>query len=463
VRLWPSKQLSGENPVLARRLRAALFIALLAVLVLATIAASITAYLEASDVQDETLLSVARLVRSNQIDVRDSEPRLHRKDDNDGVQVWALGKSRHGRFPIKASIDDGFHTVGAQGKFWRVYVTGNAQSGARYAVVQNLGVKTEMAINSAVNTALPLMGLFLLTPLLITVIVRHSFKPLNRLGAKIRNSESLQPDLSQRDEIPLEVTPFVSSIDSLLKKNAEYNVRQQRFIADAAHELRTPITGLSLEIENLQRMANSPDRIEREQRLGESASRLQRLVNQLLDLARAQAPDTNHTQVVSLNNLLREQIAELYAVAERKDLEFVVEPNQSVAINDSNHQLQHLLRNALSNAIKFSPAHGTILIELRETDGFAVLCVNDEGPGVSDQHLKKLHEPFYRPADQATNTGAGLGLAICHEIARRLGGQLELSNREGGGFQFLYRQPLAADTEDRKEASAKERGEDFNN
>ncbi len=444
MRLWPRQWLAGDNPVLARRLRNALFISLFAVLVLATIAASITAYLEASDVQDDTLLSVARLVRSNQIDVRDHGPRFHEHDNEDGVQVWPLGKSRHGRFPIKASIGDGFHTVGARGELWRVYVTANAQTRSRYAVVQNLGVKTEMAINSAMNTALPLMGLFLLTPLLITIIVRHSFKPLNRLGAKIRNSDTLQPDLSQRDEIPLEVTPFVSSIESLLKKNAEYNLRQQRFIADAAHELRTPITGLSLEIENLQGMENSAARLEREQRLGKSASRLQRLVNQLLDLARAQAPETSHPRAVSLNTLLREQIAELYPVAERKGLEFVVEPNQTVSVNDSNHQLQHLLRNALSNAIKFSPGHGTILIELLESDNNAVICVKDTGPGVSEKHLEKLHEPFYRPADQANTSGAGLGLAICHEIARRQGGQLELSNREGGGFQFSYTQPLAA-------------------
>ncbi len=442
MRLWPAKAQALSNPILSRRLRTALFICFFAVLILATIAAAVTAYLEASDVQDETLLSVAQLVRNNQIEVRDDTYRRHDHDTDDGVQVWALSKRRHGRFPIKPSLSDGFHTVGARGELWRIYLTGNRQTETRYAVVQKLAVKTEMAMNSALNTALPLIGLFLLAPLLVTLVVRHSFKPLNRIGRTISDSDTLDLDLSSREDIPLEVLPFVSSIESLLQKNNAYNQRQQRFIADAAHELRTPITALSLEIDNLQRAANNDARHQRELALKASTRRLQRLVNQLLDLARAQALDDGQTSTVNLNALVRDQIADLYAIAEDRDLEIVVEPNDEITLRDKNNQLQHLVRNALSNAIKFSPMAGVIRVELRKQVDHAIFTISDEGPGVDDEHLQKLHEPFYRPIEQATSAGAGLGLAICHEIARQLQGKLTLSNGESGGFRFHYEQPL---------------------
>jgi len=439
------KSIDSSNPKLATRLRLALLATLLAVLVLATIAAAVTAYLESSDLQDETLLSVAKLVNTNQIDVQTDRSFYKDKDFDEGVQVWKIPSDGRSRFAIKESISNGFYTKGFKGELWRVYVTTAPESQTRYAITQMLSVKTELALRSAINTALPLLGLFLLVPILITLIVRHSFKPLNTLGNKLRGSNSLKLDLSNRDEIPVEVLPFVSSIETLLQKNTDYNKRQQRFIADAAHELRTPITALSLEIENLQKAANSQIREEREQSLQSSISRLQRLINQLLDLARAQSAESENTTPVSLNELLRTQIADLYALAENKDIEFVVASNDDVTVKDINNQLQHMVRNALSNAIKFSPVSSRIVIELQQQNNSAVFSVTDDGPGVDEQHLEKLHEPFYRPVEQSTSSGAGLGLAICHEIAQQLGGRLSLTNVAKGGFRFSYTQPLWQD------------------
>ena len=431
------------NPKLASRLLVALLVVLLIVLVLATIAAAVTAYIESSDVQDETLLSVARLVETNQISVQHDKSFYKDNDYDDGVLVWEVGNVNRGGLPIKKDISNGYHTINAKGEFWRVYITENRQSGQRFAVVQNLGVKTELARSSAFNTALPLLALFLLVPLLVVVVVRYSFKPLNRLGQKVSANESLTLDLENRNEIPVEVTPFVSSIESLLQKNADYNLKQRRFIADAAHELRTPITALSLEIENLQKAPDENTRAARETALKKSIYRLQRLVNQLLDLARAQSVASDEFKPVVLNNILKDQIADLYLLAEERQVEFVVTRNEPLTVHDLNSQLQHLLRNALSNAIKFSPQSGQVTIELYRENNNAVFTVSDSGPGVDGEHLAKLHEPFYRPVEQATGSGAGLGLAICHEIAAQLGGQLQLQNIASGGFRFCYAQSLA--------------------
>ncbi len=435
---------SVENPKLTRRLKRALLATLLAILVLATIAAGVSAYLEASDIQDETLLSVAKLVETNQI-VSQRDEKMFDDDhvDDSAVRVWELTKkNRHG-FSIKKNLKSGFHTLREGDDFWRVYITRKNRANEQFVVAQQLSVSAELAFKSARNTAIPLLFLFLLIPLLVTLIVRHSFKPLNTLTNKIDASDSLTLDLTDAKEVPVEVLPFVSAIDSLLIKNESYNKAQQRFIADAAHELRTPITALSLEIENLQTAKTQAIKSERQTALAKSVSRLQRLVNQLLDLARAQSTLDQVQKTVSFNDMVKNQIGELYVLAESKNIDISVSRNEAVKVVDINNQLQHLIRNALSNAIKFTPIDGAVNIELYTENNQAVFNVVDSGPGVQQEHLEQLHKPFYRPEGQASGTGAGLGLAICHEIAASLGGKLSFSNVEPIGFKFTYQQKQA--------------------
>ncbi len=165
-------------------------------------------------------------------------------------------------------------------------------------------------------------------------------------------------------------------------------------------------------------------------------------MNQLLDLARAQSIDADTRASVSLNELVKIQIADLFILAENKQIEVSVNRNEAVDVIDINNQLQHLIRNALSNAIKYTPRNGSISIDIYKENDLAVFCVLDSGPGVENEHLQKLHEPFYRPPEQASGLGAGLGLAICYEIATHLQGQLILKNNKPNGFRFCYKQAL---------------------
>lgn len=429
---------SGDNPALSKRLTKTLLLTLIAVLIVATIAAAVTAYLEASDNQDETLQSVANLLTNNQLDITYDPELFRHADHDDGIYVQELDGNKRQKLKIKSGIDNGFHTIAAKGDLWRVLVVQRQGSASRLAVAQALDVSAEIATRSALNTALPLLFLLLLAPVLVVFIVRHSFRPLNRLAEKAGSDDSLKLDASDNDEIPLEVLPFISAISTLLEKNEQYNQRQRRFIADAAHELRTPITALSLEIDNLLRAKDDHSRSVRQRSLSQSVQRLQRLVSQLLDLARAQSADHQTTAAVSLNDEVKTQIGDLYALAENKQVELIVERNDTLRVQDVNHQLQHLIRNALANAIKFTPEGGEVTVNIFAEKNQAVLRVDDTGPGVSDQHITRLHEPFYRPDEQASGQGAGLGLAICQEIAAKLGGKLNFSNLQPQGFRFQF-------------------------
>lgn len=435
---------NNTNPTLSRRLRRALLATLFAVLVLATAAAAVSAYFEASDIQDETLLSVARLVEISRVSTKnDTRILSDRNLDDSAISIWEIGGTNRHKLSIDKRLTNGFHTVRENDIFWRIYVTRTIGSNKPYVVAQKLSVSAELALQSAFNTAIPLLLLFLLIPVLTTLIVRHSFKPLNTLTNKVGTGDSLTLDLSDKAEIPVEVLPFVSAIDSLLAKNEAYNNRQRRFIADAAHELRTPITALSLEIENLRSAKSETIRRNREAGLLTSTSRLQRLLNQLLDLARAQSIGEGSKINVMFNELVKTQIADLYRLAEDKQINISVIRNEPVQVIDINNQLQHLIRNALNNAIKYTPNAGSINIELCREGRWAVFNVIDNGPGVLHQHLDKLREPFYRPDGQVSGKGSGLGLAICHEISVHLKGQITLSNVSPAGFRFSYRQPLA--------------------
>lgn len=435
----------AANPKLTRRLKRALLVTLLTVLVLATIAAAVTSYLQASEIQDETLLSVAQLVETNQMSTPTDYDLFDDDDDleDSAVSVWELGKKSRRGPDVNKKMKTGFHTLHEGDDFWRVYVTQKNRGNRQFIVAQKLGVSAELALNSAKNTALPLLLLFLLVPLLVTFIVRHSFRPLNTLTKKIGNSDSLQLDVADKKEIPVEVLPFVSAIDSLLEKNEAFNQQQRRFIADAAHELRTPITALSLEIDNVQSAKTELSRQQRQSALAQSVIRLQRLVNQLLDLARAQSGFANSISTISLNDLVKNQIGELYPLVDKKQIEIQVLRNEPVLVNDNNNQIQHLVRNALSNAIKFTPDSGKIDINVYLENDRAVFCVTDNGPGVLPEQLEKLHQPFYRPDGQSSGKGAGLGLAICNEIATQLNGHLELSTISPTGFRFRYSQKTA--------------------
>ncbi len=434
-----------EHPQLARRLRLALFITLFAVLILATIAAALTAYFEASKTQDETLLSIGHLVETNQIGTITDDDVFDDDDfDDSAVRIWEFGRETRRSIRVRRTLREGFHTVHEGDDFWRLYITRPNRSGQRFTVAQKRSVSAELAGNSAWNTALPLIVLFLFTPVLVTWIVRHSFKPLNALANEVEQSDSLQLDFDNRDTIPAELLPFIDAIDNLLDKNAAFNARQRRFIADAAHELRTPITALSLQIENVQSARDGNQKAEREALLAHSVQRLQRLVGQLLDLARVQSSDHPALHVTRLDDLIKEQISEFIPLAEQKDIALGVSQLDALSVQDNHHQLQHLVRNALSNAIKFAPNGGEVDLALHRDGSNAVFSVTDNGPGVPEHTLARLHEPFFRTDEHASGLGAGLGLAICIEIAERHNGTLALSNVEPTGFRFEARLPVSS-------------------
>ena len=403
------------------------------------------AFNEAREWQDNLLQQVAALVESGSsadglLD-RDSDP-------EETLVLQRLGDRSPHSLPLPGDLDDGLYTLHFNGVGWRVLVyTGHrskVRPGGRFAVSQQTQARDEVAWNNSLHTLLPVV---LLAPLLLMVVgyaVRQSVKPVSDLAEAVdRRGESSLAPLPDKP-VPREIAPFVASINRLLERLRRAIEQQHRFVADAAHELRTPIAGLSLLAENL--AAASTLEASRQQLvpLQEGLSRMQMLVAQLLDLARLQGEREATNERVDLQQIVQNIIAELYPLAERKSIDLGMPRSEPLAVMDVSGNLRILIRNGVENAIRYTPDGGRVDVSLFGEQTNAVILIEDTGCGIPAQELSQVFEPFYRVGVNS-EPGNGLGLAISQEIACQLGGCITLHNRPDGGLQFRYTQPRCDD------------------
>lgn len=396
------------------------------------------AFSEAQELQDNQLQQVALLASrvGNTALINDSDP-------EDTLILQQLGRETAGSLPIPPTMADGLHTLELQGESWRVYVytpvpDGNTASG-HFVVSQRIEFRNEVAWGNSLATLLPII---LLAPLLMAVIsfaVSRSFLPVQALAKLVDQRDETRLDELPQEHVPQELLPFTRSINRLLGRLRLAIAQQQRFVADAAHELRTPVTALSLLAENLANANTLEESHERLVPVQEGLERLRSLVAQLLGLARLQGENQSSATPLDFRQVVQDVIAELFPLAEAKSIDLGMLRNESLSVQDVTGNLSILVRNALENAIRYTPAGGQVDVSLFAQDGQAVLQVADTGCGIPEAELSQVFEPFYR-VGISPEPGNGLGLAISQEIAKRLGGRIRLENREGGGLLFEYRQ-----------------------
>lgn len=232
-----------------------------------------------------------------------------------------------------------------------------------------------------------------------------------------------------------------AAINRLLAQIEDLLRREHRFIADAAHEMRTPLAILRLHAQNAQAATTEDERHKALTFLIGGVDRLARVVNQLLTLARLEPRlGQRASPPVDLAQVVTDTLAELTPWILDRGLE------PSLDIGEGDHHLAVdpgvlgiALQNLVANAVEHSPAGGRITVSLRQLDGEAVLTVEDEGPGIDEASLSRVFERFY---SRNSPNGAGLGLSIVATIVERMGGQVRLENRSGGGLTATLSIPL---------------------
>ena len=201
-------------------------------------------------------------------------------------------------------------------------------------------------------------------------------------------------------------------------------------MADAAHELRSPLTALSLQAEHLAAADMSPQARERLARLGQGLNRARDLLAQLLALARAQANPREDMRAESLSLLLRQILEDMMPLAEARNIDLGVLSLDEATIQTPPHALAVILKNLLDNAIRYTPPGGRVDISASCADESVILVITDTGPGIPPAERERVFEPFYRlPGHDVT--GSGPGLAIAKTLATHLGGTIHLTDAAG--------------------------------
>lgn len=343
---------------------------------------------------------------------------------------------------------------------------GNDKPGERYALVQvgeTLEKRRELANQIIKGVILPE---FIILPIAITLLwfaLSRGLSPLTSLQESIRSRRP--DDLSPIDSsaVPEEISPLVRSLNEMLGRLSQSIRSQKRFIADAAHQMKTPLAGMRMQSELALRQ-HSHDEVRRSlEQLAKSSASATRLVNQLLALARAEndSPQAAPLQAIDLGGLARSTVQEWFMAAQARDIDLGFENDEErLTVLGNATMLREMLNNLIDNALRYTQQHGSVTVRVHaDTErALAILEVEDNGPGIAPAERPHVFERFYRILGSEVE-GSGLGLAIVREIAQRHGADVDIFSNPRStdprypGCLFRISLRLASERSDDEEAS----------
>jgi two-component system sensor histidine kinase TctE len=312
---------------------------------------------------------------------------------------------------------------------------GSGQGAVQIQVAERITARDEFARQIILRMVLPQAVLILLAGFAVWYGVGRGLAPLSTLRREIESRSHRDLSALPEEQAPQEVQPLIHAMNDLLARLAGAISAQQRFIADAAHQLRTPIAGLKTQTELALRQSQLADVQTTLRQLQTATERSTRLVNQLLSLARAE-PGARREQAAAerldLARLAREVTTEWVplALARKTDLGYDGE-DAALWVEGDPFLLREMLGNLLDNAIRYSPDGGQVTVRVAGEPREVVLSVEDNGPGIPEPERARVFERFYRVLGTGAE-GAGLGLAIVREIALSHNGEVMLADGAGG-------------------------------
>jgi two-component system, OmpR family, sensor kinase len=366
------------------------------------------------------------------------------------VQVW----SADGRLLATSSPDVAVPLQAAAGHSlvrpssawdygWRVFATAPAGPGLhRVQVLQSEQFLREEVLGRTLYVLLPLA--VLVPALLFTLwwVVGRASRSLRRVADEVaqRDDRSLGAiPMGPTDRVPEEIVPLVLSFNALLARLGEAFAAQRRFVQDAAHELRTPMAAMALQMENLRPWVPPGEAQHQLTQLDAGMRRAQHLIGQLLRLSRQEAPaSTQPLAAVDITALLRESVGQLMPLADQRRIDVGFDGAAQVVVQASAEDLRSVLDNLLDNALRYTPQGGAVEVRLHRLEHGAVVDVVDSGPGIPPELRERVFDRFFRVPGTVAD-GSGLGLAITQAAALRQGLRVELRSRDDGASGLVAR------------------------
>ncbi|MCL6486080.1 sensor histidine kinase [Janthinobacterium sp. PSPC2-1] len=416
------------------KLSFSLSLAILLIALVAGIFSFLSAFDEAHELQDDMLHQVAALFDRQHLPPVHLGDNGRAKDSDEESRVivqYLVDDSKAAEkgaerapLPLPITLRDGLHTIEVNGEPFRVLVK-TTSNGRRLSVAQETGVRDEIARDSALRTLMPLLILVPILLLIVADLVRKMFRPIASLSVEIdqRAEQELHP--IEEKHLPAEVRPFVVAINRLLARVEQSMESQRRFVADAAHELRSPLTALSLQAERLDQADMSDLARERLITLRRGIERGRNLLDQLLTLAKAQAALDRPKSSVSVKQIYRRVLEDLMPLAEDKHIDIGVEGEQDAQLWVNELDVIAVVKNLVDNAIRYTPDGGKVDLSVTTEEGHAILRIKDSGPGIQVAERERVFDPFYRTLG-SDQVGSGLGLSIVKAVADRIGAEIQL-------------------------------------
>ena len=435
---------AAVNPSIRRQL----IVALLTTIAFAVLAAAYGSYrlarTEVDGVFDYHLKQIALSLRDH---APQSNTQLPAVDDQLDfvIQVFTRDGSRlyasHLHESLPGIAQPGFSTVDTDDGRWRVYaIQLNDQV---VQVAQPTRVRKEAAATAALRTVIPFLVLLPVLGALIWWTVGIGLAQLDRIAREVKSRSAVQLEPLPLAGVPVEARPLIEALNDLLKRRSAALAAQRAFIADAAHEMRTPLTALQLQASLIERAGSDASRVAAVADLKRGLVRASHVVQQLLTLAREEpgggAPQS--LARVDLVGLAGMAAADYTLLAESRGIDLGLgESVASAPANGDGEALRTLVANLVENAIRYTPGPGRVDIAVAIEGGRSLLTVSDSGPGIPPEERERVFDRFYRRSE-AAEPGSGLGLAIVKAIADRHGAGIELGDSPLGGLLVCVRFP----------------------
>jgi two-component system sensor histidine kinase QseC len=351
-------------------------------------------------------------------------------------QIWQAGELLSGSDELNLDLSQyqaGFQTLNIAGQRMRVFVF--VTSLRTVVVAEPIAKRFELAEAVILSAMLPMLWAVPLLALFISFFVKYALAPLTRLSRQLAQRQANDFTAINWQVTDEEIKPVISRLNDLFKRVETAYLRERFFASDAAHELRTPLSSLKINVHNLAAQQGDNQEL---QAMTQGINRLTNIVEQMLILGRTQ-PEQWQKQFKeqSLLGISQAVVSQLYDKLAAKNHSISLDGDDFI-INGDEFTLVTLISNLLSNAIKYTPANGQIKITLNQTHRQRIWQIEDSGPGMTDEQKQRVFNRFYRVGgDQhpSGEQGAGLGMAIVQHIIAIYNAQINLTDSALGGLK----------------------------
>lgn len=435
-----------------KSIRRKLIASILATVFLVTLLLATATYFsvreEMDEFYDENLKQVAQVILNTHPDTpiaslskTEIDTKL-RGEEEYLVQIWRddgliYSSHPHVDFPFHAT--DGYKRTFFKDGTWRSYR--QSYDDISIQLAQDLKERHSIVIELYRMLLIPILLQLPILALLIWIMIGYGLKPLDHISSLIKGRNASFLDSLPVENIPAEISVLVNALNDLLHRLKEALETQRRFTADAAHELRTPLSAVRLQLDILKRADNIEEQADAMQTLEKGILRGTRLVEQLLELAR-QEPENIETPFapVDIAWVIEDTVEQNLPISRSKNIEIMTNIIDRPFINGNAPKLSVMFGNLVSNAITYTKDGGHIIITLRSDHSNILLDIADDGIGIPDKDKERVFDRFYRVAGTG-EIGSGLGLSIVRNIADLHGGTITMRdglNGKGTTFSVWF-------------------------